>query len=107
MVSLPAFGQRDGGPGGVPGQRELPTFAPGSIWVRLDQTRPDVHAATMQVVRALAGTDTTETYWLVPGLHLVRVPMGSERALVTLTRELEGVEWTSVEGVGVNVPPHR
>ncbi len=107
MVALPAFAQRDGGPVEGPRLRELPEFVPGSMWVKLDKSRPEFHDATMHVVRTLAGAEMTTTYWLVPGLHLVRVPVGSERALVSLARELDGVEWTSVEGVGTatQAPP--
>ncbi len=96
MIAAPAFAQRDIDPVA----RELPEFVSGSMWVKLDADRPQAHDATMSVVRALAGVEQTKTFWLVPGLHLVRVPLGDERAFVSLLRDLEGVEWTSVNGVG-------
>jgi subtilisin family serine protease len=103
MIAAPAFAQRDL----PPEARELPAFVPGSMWVKLDTDQPQVHETTMRVVRALAGVEQTKTYWLVPGLHLVRVPVGDERAFVSLLRDLEGVEWTSLEGVGsvTQAPP--
>jgi subtilisin family serine protease len=96
MIVAPAFAQRDI----QPVARELPEFVPGSMWVKLDARQPQSHDATMGVVRALAGVKQTKTFWLVPGLHLVRVPVGDERAFVSLLSNLEGVEWTSVESFG-------
>ncbi|GDY00213.1 hypothetical protein LBMAG48_26160 [Phycisphaerae bacterium] len=96
MIVAPAFAQRDI----QPVARQLPEFVPGSMWVKLDADRPQAHDSTMRVVRALAGVDQTKTFWLVPGLHLVRVPVGLEREFSLLVRGLEGIEYASVEGVG-------
>lgn len=96
VVTAPAVAQR----GDRPPEQVRSAFVPGSIWVKLDPARPQLHDGTMRIVRTLANVETTKTYWLVPGLHLVRVPVGHEQGLVEFVRHIEGVEWTDLEAWG-------
>lgn len=54
----------------------------------------------LDIISSLAQERETQTFRLVPHLHLVRVREGDEDALARFIQELPGVEWTSLEGVG-------